>query len=488
MMLLLGASTAASAAQDETCHTKDPKVTVNAATGAITGKARFAKNDCVHLRISNKNPFRYSYTLSVDATPVAEPDISEFIKALTALTVPPAAPGTTPEAKPSDLDTAGTSAAHDAATLDSTTERSQRFERSFARKVAPCDMMAVLDWAPLKASDQQLEGSAQQIAAAFDDPQTKLAKVSTAYATQGRILFESNGPASVSAQDLNQAADNLETALDAYAPPTEATGVQLGALAKGAADQKAQLEAFRAQHAVCAASATDAWIAMYTRALFWERQFAPAYAAELKEHAAAKQRFDDIRADLRHARGRGYEQIRRIGPFDRPHDVKVKLERQGLKESDKELVAEFTLNFGGGPRFAVAMGPVWTELENVEFGRLKGVEDDEIVTRVGLKEFSQTRTTIMALLHTRLVDLWKGDVGVFASFGATTAGDVFVGPSAGFADNRVFVSAGLFGGKVEESAGGFAVGDVVPESFTDDIPVRKSWHWKLALALSVRFN
>jgi hypothetical protein len=80
----------------------------------------------------------------------------------------------------------------------------------------------------------------------------------------------------------------------------------------------------------------------------------------------------------------------------------------------------------------------------------------------------------------------------YATFGVTanseSKGTEFLfGLSRSFVQQRFFVTAGAYLGERRKLDGGLYVGQVIPSTFTGDLPVTKSYHTGFAFGISYRF-
>lgn len=197
-----------------------------------------------------------------------------------------------------------------------------------------------------------------------------------------------------------------------------------------------------------------------------------------------------------------YEE-RPVGPFRLPNDVTVKLEvTPNAKGSTPIAQGPWTLNFGGGPRFAVSAGIAYASLEDQTF---KIVTSSEVqpatgttpatpIKKVALDKDADSRTTPLVLIHTRLPFFERSFVNFHASFGLSakiqdnsTKAEYLAGLSVSLAEERFFLTVGGYYGGVQKLEGGFSVGSTIPSGVTE-LPVRTEKHWKPGFAFSYRLR
>jgi hypothetical protein len=195
----------------------------------------------------------------------------------------------------------------------------------------------------------------------------------------------------------------------------------------------------------------------------------------------------DIRDVLNHPKGYlWHEEV--LGPYDDATDVTVTVKRKELSATgDPKDFAKAEMNFGGGPRFVVAGGLTYTELEKQEFQRLSVGP----VPTIGLKENSDTRLKPMLMLHGRLFPIGSLGFDAFhASIGITAKNEnnetdieYLLGTSFSFLREQMFLTVGAYGSRQQRLEGGLFVGGPAPMG---EPPVRKEWHWKIGIGISFK--
>ncbi len=192
-----------------------------------------------------------------------------------------------------------------------------------------------------------------------------------------------------------------------------------------------------------------------------------------------------------------------IGPYGAPTDVKVEIERKNLKIKGAKFESLMTakLNFGGGPRFALAAGVGFSFLDKRTYIKAWGFELDRsgnpVVPRndtavVSKGEDSNSRSFILLMLHTRVFDLFEqGTFHISLGITGKTEDDKVVeyigGVSLGLAEERLFMTLGLHYGKLQELDKQVYIGAPVPED-VNDIPVTNKWECALAFSLTYKIK
>jgi hypothetical protein len=192
-----------------------------------------------------------------------------------------------------------------------------------------------------------------------------------------------------------------------------------------------------------------------------------------------------------------------VGSFNDPVEVDVTIKRRRLGSTGSfEIMREFTIYFGGRPRFALSAGPVVSSLNDVSFDRVTSVVDTNgspvVVGRVGLTNQSENRVLPMIAIHGRLFaieNLWTfGDLGFHVTLGSAlhavdqgTELEYLFGISLSGCEERLFLTWGEYVGRVQELDGGWHLGDDLPAEVAQ-IPIHKRWVLKPAFTLGFKFR
>lgn len=469
-----------------------PPITVDGAKGTVSGEKRaYRKRDVVDVCLQNQNPFRYTYSLGVSSEPVHEEGLADLLDAA-GLGVPEP-PAATPPAETPPAETAGDAGS---ATAQPIGGDAQNGRSKAAAPPPPCDAAALGAWGQVVSSDTLLREAEGAVRGALSDLKKAHADAKTEFEKQAVVLLATPQP---NATDLQKAAQAAVAALEKVTPPPPALSRSVERLRTSAQEQIGRLLAFVTSHPTCfTLKKGKDWQAHNERATRWSTTFtaeateALAVAAAAAKEAAEKA--DGIRRILGSADA--FEQCRTVGGFDVPTDVTVVATRTPReKDAKAQEIAKLTLNFGGRARFVLGTGPVVApRLANSVYARVASLEPDPeddtksvTVTRVGFEERSEHRVEPMALLHGRVLDL-NPDASLFASVGVAGQGAIFAGGSLGLAENRLFLSVGALRAQEQHLEGGFELGQEVPEDFTEEIPVRDSWRWGLAFAVTVKLK
>ena len=148
----------------------------------------------------------------------------------------------------------------------------------------------------------------------------------------------------------------------------------------------------------------------------------------------------------------------------------------------------------GTSRIVVTGGLTTGILRKQEFQRSTSISGGQSQTVIGLKTDSLFRVAPMLYGHVRLheedhhSEAWYATLGVTAnSDNKGTSPEFLLGLSRSLLQQRFFATAGVYLGQQQRLDGGLHVGDVIPSSFTGELPVTKSYRPGFAFAISFRF-
>jgi len=436
----------------------DGAITIDAREGeSVVNKTEFARRDQVSVCVVNKNPFRYDYKLSIQATEVQEPAIAAFFALANisatpapadptpATTTPPpnnAAPAAPPAAPPA---VCGTLATNHTDIHDSTDALKADIEASITQHEAFTKALE-----PLQSQDAD---TAQLCKDAQD-------------AVKAAEAFK---------PDLNkrkQQLKHLEELIDDQTEALDDKDAKKCGDAKLLAEYKARLKAAKEFYA-------------------WAEE-------KIDELKAAKKEADDLAEEITNTlKDRdNFWECRRVGPFRVPTDVLITLEGKERTAKDtafKEL-AKIPLNWGGGQRFFMAGGIATSFADRTRYAIIDGQVDGATKKMVGVEEDSSGRVAAAVLLHGMVFRPTKGFVdGVGLSLGVGAAGsdnsniEFFTGLTLSAANDNLFLTFGAFRGSEEKLADGYKVDDVVPDTLTA-LPTIERHSWTFGMALTYRIR
>jgi hypothetical protein len=457
----------------------------------VTSTRRFKRNERVVVVVDNKNPYLYTYKLTIQATPVLEPALDAFV---------PLIVGSLGEFKPKAA-AAGT---------------------SFVQVVPDSDPCK-----PAKEKVKSLIGDVETAinemsvaSGTVEDQRTKSRSLTDAYNAARLPLFTPNQTRA----SLHNASTNFIQAVDSRIGPAgvdratlDTTGAEIERLKRVANRLKSRVEAIREAHPNCLDKDNEGEL------ISEQLRRAAEAADELLADAARYERaLNEIKTDLQKVIDSRTSVLRVlcdphaffsesiVGQFEETNDVDIQLEvtpRQGVTEaqpiSGSPFKAKFT--FGNAPFFSISGGLIFSPLRKKEFVRVQGFELDaqgnqilvngkpNLTTVIGLKESSPTRIIPAVFLNGLLTERKSGFIdGVHFSLGITAKNDnkgtdveFLVGPSLSMLERRMFFTFGGYAGKQQKLAGNLFEGLALP-SGVSEIPVEKNYRWSFGFGLSYR--
>lgn len=457
----------------------------------VTSTRRFKRNQRVVVVVDNKNPYLYTYKLTIQATPVLEPALDAFV---------PLIVGSLGEFKPKPA-AAGT---------------------SFVQPVADTDTCK-----PAKEKVRSLIGDVETAinemsvaSGTIEDQRTKSRSLTDAYNAARLPLFTPNQ----TRPSLWNASRTFIQAVDSRIGPTgvdratlDTTGAEIERLKGVATRLKSRVETIRQAHPTCLDQDNEGEL------ISEQLRRAAEAADELLADAARYERaLNEIRTDLQKVIDARTNVLRVlcdphaffsesvVGQFEETNDVDIQLEvtpRQGVTEAQQISGSPFKtkFTFGNAPFFSISGGLIFTPLRKREYIRVQGFELDaqgnqvlvngkpNLTTVIGLKESSPTRIIPAVFLNGLLTERKTGFIdGVHLSLGITAKNDnkgtdveFLVGPSLSMLERRMFFTFGGYAGKQQKLAGNLFEGLALP-SGVSEIPVEKNYRWHVGFALSYR--
>lgn len=220
-------------------------------------------------------------------------------------------------------------------------------------------------------------------------------------------------------------------------------------------------------------------------------------AAKFDEAQAVLRQWRDIFADAQ-TQSEKFFQLPHVNAgcgfaFDQNKETVITLVKQdrlapaGTAPSEQELitvVCSSPFSVSGGFGFSSVNEREFVFVQSTKPVTTDGTTTQQVINRFGFKNNSSFRPIPMVLINTRIRewDKWEDTFALHLSAGAgvdiktgEAGSDVefIVGPSVSF-KRSLFVTAGFHVGRVPKLAGGFQLGEEVPEGI-DAPPVEKAW-------------
>ncbi len=477
MLSTAGRATPARAVNDPSCPGCLPSVPpdekkdfiISARTGETSGKKKFGLHDNARIIVIEKNPFLYEYRVTLKDKPIVESAIAEFFGnwPLFADTL-----------KPKD-DKTGAAALPSCPQLDEPFNTLASLEKQLADADSSTDPNSLRN--RYLAEKKSYDSVAKQADNAKKSLYDQNASCSTvcATATGIRSTLEQYQP------DLDQLSDDINLF------KSRADTFQRGLL-----DLDNQIRHSNPPLPNNCLAVIDGLRPLADGYM----KTAEDLEAGLQKITSGQKAFNTIVKSINNvfASPTSFYQVYTRGEYSLPTDVEITVERKDLTKDDAtfaKLVDAETINFGGGPRFAISGGVVYSPLETINFKRVPALINGQPATVVGRDESSNTRILPMLMLNARLFD-GKGPInGVHMSLGVTAKPDdkgtnveFLIGPSISFVEERLFLTFGGYAGRQKQLEGNLIPGQVLPKEFTDDIPTSNHLVWKPGIALTYKFK
>jgi len=465
----------------------------------VTSPRRFKRSERARIIVDNKNPYLYTYKLTIQATVVPEPALDAFV---------PLIVGSLGEFKPKAAPAGGTSTATPTP--------------SPAPGVIAADLCKpAREKVDTLLVDVENAGTGMfGVSNTIEDQRTKSRNLTDSYNSARLPLFTPNQ----TRESLYNASKNFIQTVDTKIGPNgvdratlDAASADLQRLKRLANTFKSRVEAIRAAHPNCLNETNQG--ELISEQL---RRVTEAADELLADAARFETALNEIRTDLQKVIDARTGVLRvlcdphalfsdfAVGQFEETNDVDIQLEvtpKQGVTEAQPVPGSPFKtkFTFGNAPFFSISGGLIFTPLRKREYIRVQGFELDaqgnqvlvngkpNLTTVIGLKESSPTRIIPAVFLNGLLTERKTGFIdGVHLSLGITAKNDnkgtdveFLVGPSLSMLERRMFFTFGGYAGKQQKLAGNLFEGLALP-SGVSEIPVEKNYRWHVGFALSYR--
>jgi len=466
----------------------------------VTSTRRFKRNERVILVVDNKNPYLYTYKLTIQATPVLEPALDAFV---------PLIVGSLGEFKPAAP--AGGGAAGVAPQAEDVCALAKQKVNTLLSDVdtAVTNLSFIVDNQNGDGKDLTGQRGASR-------------SLTDAYNAARLPLFTPNQTRA----SLHLASKNFINVVDPMIGPNgvdratlDRLGARLETLKREVSRFRGRADAIREAHPNCVDKDNGG------QSIGEQLRVAAETADDLLADIANYERnLAEIRTDLQKVIDARTNVLRVlcdphaffseavVGQFEETNDVDIQLEvtpRQGVTEAQPILTSPFKakFTFGNAPFFSISGGLIFSPLRKREYIRVQGFEQDaqgnqvlvdgkpNLTTVIGLKESSPTRIIPAVFLNGLLTERRTGFIdGVHFTLGITAKNDnkgtdmeFLVGPSLSMLERRMFFTFGGYAGKQQKLAGNLFEGLALPAG-VDEIPVEKNYRWSFGFALSYRIK
>lgn len=496
--LAISIAPAAVAAADSPCRPPDDlehAVRIDASTGEIHPKdsTYFPLGTQVSLVFHGRNPFRFDYEYLISATDLEAGVVADGLQLL-GLSLDPksAEKSEAPDTAPADATAPG---ARDLDCNDYTGELSEACTKTAAAAKAVTDALEE----SRRAAEEY--GKGQEKIAAFENevggrmsPEL-CTEVTTAFPGQIQTLgFLADAP-KVTGEAFAELEEGERLRIEAKAL---LDGVVCAGLAPDCSGRTGQdLEDCRANRDATIGECEQAKAAIGRGIEEVEQAHAAAsetlgaWKGEIEKLASGYEelleRYRAIQADHE-----AFVDVHSLGRKRKPTRYAVEIRRtrlDGGKKTEEIEVGEIDV---GRSRFSISGGLGVSFATEREFGRQSGLLDDGEVDDVfAVTSRSEEELGLVVQLNARLnsSEAWAfhWSLGTGAGAGEDDL-SFFTGPSFAWVDDQLFFTLAYHQRSVRELAGGFAVGDAIPEAVKDPLPLREEDEAALLFTVTYRFK
>ena len=452
---------------------------INARTGETSGRKKFGLRETARIIVKEKNPFLYEYRVTLKDKPIIESAIGDFFGNF---------PLFADALKPKDE----AAAANVRNSTRSCPELAQQFPTESSTLSALLQLLEDADSSAQGTNSLRIRYTTQKNA--YDEAAQQLDDAK-------KVLYDQNA----SCENLCKTATGIRSTLQQYKPDLQQLSDDIN-LFKSRADnfqrgvQDLETKARQVTPPLPAACFT---LLDHLRTLAsGYMSTANTFEAGILKITNGKKTFDTAIKTINNvfSSPNAFYQVYTRGEYGLPTDVEITVERKDVTKNDAafvKLVEGQTINFGGGPRFALAGGIAGSPFETVNYKRVSALVGGRSTFIVGEDEGSNSRILPMLMLHGRLFETPGGGIinGIHMSLGITakpndegTNVEFLVGPSLSFIEERLFLTFGGYAGRRQQLQGNLAPGAELPEEFGAEIPVSKRLVWKPGFALTYKFK
>ncbi len=227
-----------------------------------------------------------------------------------------------------------------------------------------------------------------------------------------------------------------------------------------------------------------------------DKKIYDAVLPKMKEAEAAFKAMQDVIGSVR-ADANAFWERRVVAIPNEATQVSVSIARKNLRDKDSQFteVAVHQVQVGSS-RLHLTAGVGWSTIDNVKIVRVPGTEGTNAVQRFGYQENSKFRPSGIVNLNIPIWDLDKSKTTtlgpalglVVSGRGESAQVEYFGGLGFGFKQDLVFLNIGLHSAKVPKLAGSYKIGDIVPSTMADPLPIRSDWTPGLMFSITVRLS
>lgn len=183
-----------------------------------------------------------------------------------------------------------------------------------------------------------------------------------------------------------------------------------------------------------------------------------------------------------------------------PTGVRISIFRKNLREENaqEKQVTMVDLQVGESP-LSISAGIGFSTIKDKRVIRQPFAKTDGMIgAKFGEENNSNFRPSAVVMLNGSLsrFNVFAQKDGSFAlstglvlsNRNGTTEAEFIAGPSIGLLSNRIFLTFGYHAARVERLGGGFKLGDEIPASVTDPLPVERNWKGGFMLGITYKLR
>jgi hypothetical protein len=177
-------------------------------------------------------------------------------------------------------------------------------------------------------------------------------------------------------------------------------------------------------------------------------------------------------------------------------EITINITTKNLRSAEAQAVAIDPIRLTVGQSvLALSAGIGFSTINDVSIIRQSSPgENNSIVNRFGYEHKSPFKPSAVVMLNAPLCEFGKRmsagwSAGLVVSERGNNAQVEYMGGGfVGFLRNKVFLNFGFHTARVQELAGGFRMGDIVPTNLADPLPLEKNWSYGAMAALTFRIR
>lgn len=433
----------------------------------LEGGTRFAEGEKVQVIFVNKNPFKYSYRFQVVSQPLDTAIVTSFLGLI---------PG-----------------------FGSTLDALSGSTAPLVPKSNPCSGAALTESNAIVAGAKQLEQQSKDIATQLNEITKKVEPYQKKYNTffkatdVDNIISYGSTAETLACRDLCTQAKALVTDLPAIDPT---------AVRKAIEALQSKITELETRTNALAADCKDFTLGQLTPLTNPRKEDLKNYNKRLDELGKAKETFEQMVNIIKiaFASENPFVEVKYPQTSGGPTGVSISAFRKNLRNPDakEQELCKLNLQVGESP-LSISAGFGFSTIKDRKVIRQPFAKaDGTIGAKFGEENNSTFRPSAVVMLNASLrrFNMFAAKDGSFAvstglvlsNRNGTTEAEFIIGPSIGLLTNRVFLTFGYHAARVEQLGGGFKLGDDIPASITDPLPIERNWKGGFMFGLTYKLR